>query len=121
MPRHWMISNRNKLDRTDDGPGLGQALSSLSFWTCDKSDTSDFTNWRERDVDAFRQELVGVAGAFPNLPQEEHEKQKHVTLFVHGYNNTWDEARVTRRSASRFTRAANRWANASSSPGRPMD
>ncbi|MFZ5479058.1 MAG: alpha/beta hydrolase [Myxococcota bacterium] len=42
----------------------------------------------------FRRRLIDAARALPTVtdPLYEHEDQKHLTLFVHGYNNSWDAA-----------------------------
>jgi esterase/lipase superfamily enzyme len=95
MPRFWMISNRNL---TKDG--LGTSLGRLSYWTTDSSTVDDFGAWQRQSATTFRRLLAGEADRFPALAAHQHEDQKHVTLFVHGYNTTWDEAaRVYRRIA----------------------
>jgi esterase/lipase superfamily enzyme len=41
----------------------------------------------------FRKELCAAADAFPEVEDpSDHEREKHVTLFIHGYNTTWQEA-----------------------------
>jgi esterase/lipase superfamily enzyme len=87
MPRFWMISNRNL---TRDG--LGTSLGRLSYWTTDSPAVDDFGVWQRRSATAFRTLLAGAADQFPVLEAQHHEDQKHVTLFVHGYNTTWGEA-----------------------------
>jgi esterase/lipase superfamily enzyme len=87
MPKYWMITNRSA-----EKDGLGKRLADLSFYTCDKAAVDDFKNWTPLSPAKFRDELQAVADAFPLIPDTEHEKQKHVTVFVHGYNNSWDDA-----------------------------
>jgi esterase/lipase superfamily enzyme len=48
-----------------------------------------------QSVDDFKQKLSAVAQQFPSVTSDgNHEGQKHISLFVHGFKNTWlDEAR----------------------------
>lgn len=88
MPKYWMISNRN----VRQGGGLGTNVSDLTYWVADDDDLTKFGAWSPVDKKVFRDMLSNAARQFPNLPLEENEKQKHVTLFIHGYNTSWDEA-----------------------------
>lgn len=88
MPRYWMITNRNADDTT-----LGrQRTENLSFYVADGGAIDNLKNWTLLTAAAFRKELIDAADAFPLIPDFEHEKQKHVTVFVHGYNNDWKDA-----------------------------
>lgn len=88
MPKYWMITNRNVT-----GDTLGDDCSeTLRFFTTDSNAVDKLTNWTSRTAKQFRDELLAVANAFPLVPETEHERQKHVTLFIHGYNNTWEDA-----------------------------
>ena len=40
----------------------------------------------------FRNLLLTAADQFPTLDHSEHEDQSHVTFFIHGYNNGWQDA-----------------------------
>lgn len=53
------------------------------------------SNWTSVTEPEFRKQLSDAALQFPLLSDEENEKQKHISLFVHGYNNSWQDA-VTR-------------------------
>jgi esterase/lipase superfamily enzyme len=88
MPKYWMISNRNAT-ATDLGRNRSEAL---SFYTADSGTLKNFKNWQPCTAAAFRAALIAAADAFPLIPETEHEKQKHVTVFVHGYNNDWRDA-----------------------------
>src|SRR5262245_6868012 len=88
-----MISNRDvKKD------GLGQKRRGLTYWLTDNPAVDQFGSWSQVTYDEFRKELVKATNDFPDLPMEKHEEQKHVTLFVHGYNNSWDGAAKAYRS-----------------------
>jgi esterase/lipase superfamily enzyme len=88
MPKYWMISNRNvKKD------GLGTDHGSLSYWTTDDDKVDRFGSWERCSGPQFKKELIQAADRFPRIDDPAaHEDQKHVTLFVHGYNNAWDDA-----------------------------
>jgi esterase/lipase superfamily enzyme len=82
-----MISNRNV-----GRDGLGTSPGRLSYWTTDSPAVDDFGAWQRQSATAFRSLLAGEADRFPALEAPHHEDQKHVTLFIHGYNTTWQEA-----------------------------
>jgi esterase/lipase superfamily enzyme len=88
LAKYWMISNRDvKRD------GLGTKHSSLSYWLTDKETLDDFGSWEKSTGPQFKKELIRAADQFPRIDNPEaQEDQKHVTLFVHGYNNSWDDA-----------------------------
>ncbi|MCC6350238.1 MAG: alpha/beta hydrolase [Candidatus Eisenbacteria bacterium] len=88
-----MISNRNVTPN-----GLGRTRKALSYWVTDGPAVEEFRSWEKVSADAFQRILAEAAGAYPLLEMEQHEEQKHVTLFVHGYNNTWDGAARAYRS-----------------------
>ncbi len=88
MARYWMISNRNV---KRDGLGIGH--SSLSYWLSDKNAVDELSSWERTTGPQFKKELIKAADQFPWIEDPAaHESQKHVTLFVHGYNNSWDDA-----------------------------
>lgn len=95
MPKYWMITNREKSDK-----GLGPKLGERTYWVSDSEDLHRLESWRrvpstnslsagEAFMGLVLKETEGFA---KQLKPEDHEKQKHVTLFIHGYNNTWDDA-----------------------------
>ena len=87
MPAYWMISNRaikNGTPTADRGP--------LKFYVSDSAPLDNFSNWQLVSTDAFKKLLIGAADTFPALAHGQNEKQSHVTFFVHGYNNGWDDA-----------------------------
>jgi esterase/lipase superfamily enzyme len=82
-----MITNRNV-----EAGGLGKERDRVRFFVSDKSDLKRLANWTELTSDAFRDRLIEIAGGFPQVEEGENEKQKHVSLFIHGYNNSWKDA-----------------------------
>ncbi len=88
MPKYWMITNRDSLAT---GPGSHRS-EELSFYTADRGPVDQFTTWTARTRRQFADELTARCDSFPLIPDSEHERQKHVTLFVHGYNNDWKDA-----------------------------
>jgi len=88
MPKYWMITNRN----VEKENGLGSKLADLTFYVSDNARVEQLKHWTPCTAAEFRKQLMATAEAFPPFPEIEHEKQKHVSVFVHGYNNSWDEA-----------------------------
>lgn len=89
MPKYWMITNR---DTSPSNIGTGLA-SDLSFYLSDTTKNIDvLRNWKPVSAELFCTTLAAQANRFPGLKPREHERQKHVTLFVHGYNNDWKDA-----------------------------
>ena len=90
-PKLWMITNRNLLARQR---GLGDGESRLSYWVSDGRRAVDgLTSWDRLSPARFRDALCDAADAFPLIENpEHHEREQHVTLFVHGYNNSWEDA-----------------------------
>ena len=83
MPKYWMISARNKGGTGDDRDNNGP-----SYWTSDSSaDLHNIANWTRVPFSQFRKALTDACAAFPDLPPEQQEDQKHVTLCIHGFNN----------------------------------
>jgi esterase/lipase superfamily enzyme len=93
MAKYWMISNRDV--KRDE---LGTKHSSLSYWTTDKDKIDDLQNWDKSTGPQFKKDLIRASDKFPRIEDPSaQEKQKHVTLFVHGYNNAWSDAALRYR------------------------
>jgi esterase/lipase superfamily enzyme len=94
MATSFMISNRklsdNELTHQIDLRNTHYFVSSEAA-----SKLTDLSRWQKVTGDAFRDMLVQEASKFPDVSDDSNEDQKHVSLFIHGYNNTWQEA-VTR-------------------------
>jgi pimeloyl-ACP methyl ester carboxylesterase len=95
MPRYWMVTNR-KVGST----GLrGERGDGLTFWTATEGPLDRISSWTRVSRERFQSLLTGTANKFDLLKDENHnESQKHVSIFVHGYNNDWKDA--ARRYAS---------------------
>ena len=87
-PTYWMITDRNK-----HADGLGADRAKLSFWVSDTPGLDQFNNWTSVTRKQFKDELIAAGQSFPLiLDPAKHEDQKHVTFFVHGFNNSWGDA-----------------------------
>lgn len=85
-----MTTNR---DTSPTNIGTGR-VDQLSFYTADSGPIDKLTTWTKRSQKQFREALAAQADKFPLIPDSDHERQKHVTLFVHGYNNKWTDAAI---------------------------
>jgi len=84
----FMITNRNR-----QGAGLGITHDVLKYFEADPdADPAVFRSWSELTADKFKLRLQQLAMKFPLIAEEDNEDQKHVSLFVHGYNNDWKAA-----------------------------
>ncbi|HEV2971403.1 MAG TPA: alpha/beta hydrolase [Pirellulales bacterium] len=93
MPKYWMITDRNVA-----GDEFGGRVAGLSYWTADSDDVDIFANWTRARPDAFQKQLVAATAGFPLITDpNRYDDQQHVTLFVHGYNNGWQDAARTYR------------------------
>ena len=74
-----------------------QRVDTLSYYTCPPgTDVTKLANWTSITGPDFVKALRAVAADFPLLPDDRNSEQKHVSLFVHGFNNDW------RDSATRY-------------------
>lgn len=86
MPKYWLISNRTLVN----GKPCGTDKGDVTYWTSEQGPLDNPGNWTKASWTAFKASLVAVADAFPD--PTDSDNQSHVTLFVHGYNNGWDDA-----------------------------
>jgi len=99
MPtKYWLITNRNV--KADDF-GKDRAANGNTFWTAESVDSAGrdlqtFATWKRTAPKQFRDALTEAARddrLFPTIAApEDQEQQSHVTLFIHGYNNSWQSA-----------------------------
>lgn len=82
-----MMSNRNV-----SGTGLGDSVSAMKYFEYTGSTLDNLASWTKLSKADFVKRLHGIAAAFPLVPEEHNEEQKHVSVFVHGYNNGWSAA-----------------------------
>jgi len=89
----WLITNRN-LDKSD---GFGGDLAKITYWTADpstKPDLSKRSSWQQRTPKQFRDALAAAANNFPHPVNTSIADQKHLCLFVHGYNESFADSAV---------------------------
>jgi esterase/lipase superfamily enzyme len=86
---NFMVTNRTKTKA-----GLtGKRSDALSFFAAPAdADVEGFKVWQELTATEFEKELLKIVNAFPQLTDEQNAQQKHLSLFVHGYNTSWKEA-----------------------------
>jgi esterase/lipase superfamily enzyme len=87
MPNYWMISNRKV-----KGGDFSAEKGDLAYYVCEKGALDKFSTWKKRSKDDFSTALKGAADDLPALTHDQNEDQRHVTLFVHGYNVGWKDA-----------------------------
>jgi esterase/lipase superfamily enzyme len=88
----WLITNRNI-----EGNGFGTSLADLTYWTliAPELPLDLLASWQQQSADAFKQLLIQAADQFPSPFDVAPEQQKHVCLFIHGYNVAWTGAMST--------------------------
>ena len=86
-PKYWLIS-----DRDHGGTGIGLNPAGLAYWTSNAGPLDDINRWQSVSAEDFRAKLIAAADQFPFLQPGQHEQQKHVTLLIHGYNNSFAKA-----------------------------
>ena len=79
-------------DRSDGGVGPDVNFDGVTYWVSDKVPLSDINNWRQVTRNNFQKLLVAAADKFPAFSPEDNEKQSHVTILVHGFNNKFTSA-----------------------------
>lgn len=90
MPTAMMITNRNV-----QGDQLGLKRAQLRCYISDESQLHSLSKWEKIPMTEFSRRLVATAAQFPEVDEEQNERQRHVSFFIHGYNNDWKDA-VTR-------------------------
>ncbi len=84
----FMISNRNQ-----EKQGLGKDLGpTLYFESPAESDPTKMSSWTSLSAQQFVARLRELADGFDQVPDSQNEDQQHISLFVHGYNVSWDAA-----------------------------
>ncbi len=85
-----MITDR-RFSGGEPGAGIGPA----QYFTSEKTSAADLqqiAKWTKVTATQFRDALREVSSAFPLIPESANEDQKHVSFFVHGYNNGWPDS-----------------------------
>ncbi|HZB87106.1 MAG TPA: alpha/beta hydrolase [Terracidiphilus sp.] len=88
----WLITNRNI-----NCNGFGTEQATLTYWMLKSPELllDQFESWRQVDADSFKSNLIAAADRFPHPLDVEPRKQKHVCLFIHGFNVSWTGAMGT--------------------------
>lgn len=102
MKTAFMISCRNV---TKDGPGTKLAESLTYFTAPLTADLANFASWTRVSGAEVTRLLLEETAAFPQMTEEENLKELHLSLFIHGYNVSWDDAarRYTKMAKDLFT------------------
>ena len=92
MRIRWLITNRNI-----EGNGFGTSQADLTYWTliAPGLPLDVLASWQAQSADSFRQLLIQTADQFPSPFGVAPEQQKHICLFIHGYNVAWTGAMNT--------------------------
>jgi esterase/lipase superfamily enzyme len=88
MAAQWMITNRKPR-----GGELGPDEGPLTYWMCQAGGNAEtlkkLTHWEQLTPTQFTRELRRtVEEQFPALDDHQHEDERHVALFVHGFNTS---------------------------------
>lgn len=89
MARSYMLNLR---DETETGYGYLKAP--MRYCISDKPAAKLATKdaWETVSSAQFVRSLLDETAAFPMLDEADNEEQRHLSLFVHGYNNTWEDS-----------------------------
>lgn len=87
MPKYWLISDRN-----NGGTGTGPNNNGVSYFTSDHGPLDQISNWTPVSPTEFQRLLKTAADQFPELQPGEQENQSHVSILLHGYNNSFKDA-----------------------------
>ena len=87
MPKYWLISDRN-----NGGTGSGLNTQGLSYFISDANKLDDIKNWQKLKAADFQKQLAAAADQFPALDDARNEDQCHVTLLIHGFNDSFSDA-----------------------------
>jgi esterase/lipase superfamily enzyme len=79
-------------DRSQGGVGPDVNTAGVTYWVSDKVPLTDINNWQKVTAANFKKLLVAAADQFPAYDLAENEKQSHVTILVHGFNNKFTSA-----------------------------
>lgn len=90
-PKYWMIT-----DRDEFAGMLGILRANQTYWVSQGGPLDDLANWKKVPQEEFRKLLLEAVSTFPFFGRKEersrNEEQKHLTLFLHGYNVNWAES-----------------------------
>src|SRR5689334_11035650 len=83
-----MISNRTK-----EKNSLGTTAGPTLYFEHAGGPVDKLANWKPfADQQTFKDRLIDIASQFPDVPEDHNEDQKHISIFVHGFNTSWEDA-----------------------------
>jgi esterase/lipase superfamily enzyme len=82
-----MMTNRN-IKKQD----LGKDVSDMSYWRHRTGKANNLASWDRLTKAQFVKQLQDIGNSFPLLDESENESQKHIGVFVHGYNVDWTDS-----------------------------
>jgi esterase/lipase superfamily enzyme len=90
MPKYWMVSDR-AVDVANKAFGDARNSTGLTYWVSDGAlSIDDPKSWTNVTAADFETAVLDVVNTFPAIIDPAHQQdQKHITLFIHGYNNKW--------------------------------
>jgi len=79
---------------TPDGSSFGYLKAPMRYYWSDEPADNLVSKaaWLEVDADDFVALLLEETKHFPALDEEENEHQHHLSLYVHGFNNNWEDS-----------------------------
>ena len=88
-----MMTNRAvKINKDGTLAELSNELADMTYCEHGKGAVDNPANWTAIPRKDFVARLTEIAGAFPVVPDEDNEDQKHVSVFIHGFNNSWKDS-----------------------------
>ena len=91
MPKYWLISDRNN-GPGGIGTGTGLNTNGLSYFVSDNGPLDVITNWQKVSASSFQTQLAAAADQFPEIPPGQNESQSHVTILIHGFNESFEHS-----------------------------
>jgi esterase/lipase superfamily enzyme len=79
-------------NRGTSGDGLGDRLADMRYFEYKTGSMTTLASWEKLTKKQFTDRLVAIANQFPCIADDKNEDQQHVSVFVHGYNNSWADA-----------------------------
>lgn len=90
---YFMMSNR-KLSGGEPGKDIADSMSYYVAKDIPAKNLAQFTSWVKVSFTDFRKLLTEETARYPALPDNDNESQKHISLFIHGYNVDWKDGAI---------------------------
>ncbi|MGH8563281.1 MAG: alpha/beta hydrolase [Gammaproteobacteria bacterium] len=79
-------------NRGISGNGLGNRLADMRYFEHKTGPMNTLASWQRLTKKQFPERVTEIASQFPLVADDKNEDQQHVSVFVHGYNNSWADA-----------------------------